>query len=93
MPTTASSNNPHVRITRECHEDLRKLSALTGISQGDLVDEMVLERLESMGNPHLKLVLPPRQRKVAPIEAKASASPRGTRRHNPTATTRTASKR
>jgi hypothetical protein len=93
MPTTESSNNPHVRITRECHEDLRKLSAYTGISQGELVDDMTLERLERLGNPHLTMVLPPRQRRASTTRAKASASPRGSRGHSPAAATRTAGKK
>lgn len=66
MPTTASSNNPHVRITPDAHQRIRSLSRETGFSQGDLVDIMTTLWLVVLRNPEL---LPPRQRRSVPAAA------------------------
>ncbi len=64
MPTSANSNNPHVRIDAATHEKLRWLSFLRGQPQGEVVDQLVSAELEVLGNPQLQLSpLPPRQRR------------------------------
>lgn len=61
MPTTDSSNHPHVRITPDAHQRIRLLSRQTGFSQGDLVDIMTISWLSVLKNPE---VIPPRQSTV-----------------------------
>lgn len=70
MPTTASSNHPHVRITPETHKKIRLLAFIEEKSQGDLVDELVTERLAAIGNPQIHV--PSRQK---PKEATAESAP------------------
>jgi hypothetical protein len=60
MPTTASSNNPHVRLTRETHDKLRLISFVERKSQGAVIEEMATARLVELGNP--QVVVPPRQK-------------------------------
>lgn len=63
MPTTTSSNHPHVRINRATHEKLRVLAFLRRQPQGAIVDQLISAELEALGNPHEDLgPLPPRQR-------------------------------
>lgn len=53
MPTSTSSNFPHVRLSPEAHEKLRRLSRVLKVSQGNLVDHMADEVLEELGNPRI----------------------------------------
>lgn len=66
MPTSASSNNPHVRMEPEDHDAIRHLSVFTGYPQGRLVGIMAREKLHEMGNPQLQVPIPRRKREAAP---------------------------
>lgn len=60
MPTTESSNYPHVRITPTTHDKLRLVCFIERKTQGELVDELLTLRLARMGNPTIQV--PRRQR-------------------------------
>jgi hypothetical protein len=49
MPTTASSNYPHVRLSPEAHAKLRRLAGELGVSQGNLIDHMTEEVMAELG--------------------------------------------
>lgn len=60
MPTTASSNHPHVRLTRDAHEKIRLIAHYEQKSQGQIIEEMADQWIDREGIPVVVLV--PRQR-------------------------------